>query len=91
LTREGAADVPCGKLLGRPASECGRLCCDDGAHGRGERRRRMLMLATLRLGHAATRPLLPAAGAAFTLKTRAVTERTDGARSQRAALTRRKR
>jgi hypothetical protein len=89
--RQRGRDALWHRLLGRPVSECGRLCCDDGAHGRGKRRRRMLMFATLRLGHAATRPLLPAAGAAFALRTRAVTERTYGARSQRAALTRRKR
>ena len=35
------------RLLGRPASESGTLCHGDGAHGRGDRRRRVLMWATL--------------------------------------------
>jgi hypothetical protein len=35
-------------LLRRPASECGRLCRGAGAHGRGDRRRRVLMLPSLR-------------------------------------------
>ena len=35
---------------GRPASESGILCCVDGAHGRGHRRRRTFMLPTLKRG-----------------------------------------
>jgi hypothetical protein len=36
---------------GGPVSENGRSCCDDGAHGRGERRRRMQRLSTLIVRH----------------------------------------
>jgi hypothetical protein len=35
-------------LLGRPVSECGRLRHGDGGHARGDRRRRVLMLPSLR-------------------------------------------
>src|SRR5882724_4401671 len=37
------------RLLGRPASESGTLCHGDGAHEGGDRYRRVLMLAILRL------------------------------------------
>jgi len=37
------------RLLGRPVSEYGRLCHGDGGHEWSGRRRRALMLATLRL------------------------------------------
>jgi hypothetical protein len=37
----------CHRLVGRPVSESGTLCHGDGAHGRGGRRRRGLMLAIL--------------------------------------------
>jgi hypothetical protein len=36
------------RLLGRPASESGRLRHDEGTHGSGARRRRGLVLPTLR-------------------------------------------
>ena len=36
----GSAALLCRRLLGRPASESGTLCRGDGAHGRGERRRK---------------------------------------------------
>ena len=36
------------RLLQRSASESGLLCRGDGAHGRGARRRRALMLAVLK-------------------------------------------
>jgi len=41
-------DCACG-LLGRPASDNARLRHGDGAHGRGPRSRRLLMLPTLTL------------------------------------------
>jgi len=45
------ADSPgpalCRRLLGRPASEYGRLCHGDGAHDGGARCRRVLMLPTV--------------------------------------------
>ena len=45
---EGVAVIGrCGRLLGRPASESGRLCRGDGTKARGTRRRRALMLAIL--------------------------------------------
>ena len=37
----------CRRLLGRPASESGRLCHGDGTQARGARRRRAFMLAIL--------------------------------------------
>ena len=48
---EHAPGEPClvnwHRLLGRPVSEYGRLCHGDGGHGRGVRRRRVLVLPTL--------------------------------------------
>ena len=38
----------CRRLLGRPASESGRLCHGDGGHEGGDRRRRALMLASMK-------------------------------------------
>src|SRR2546426_6760264 len=35
------------RLLGRPVSEYRTLCQREGAHGRGDRRRRVLVLPTL--------------------------------------------
>jgi hypothetical protein len=45
------------RLLGRMVSESGILCRGDGTHGRGDRRRRMLMLATLFEPHCVTIPI----------------------------------
>jgi hypothetical protein len=47
--REETANALCGiGLLGRPASESGRLCRVDGGHERGDHLRRPFLLTTLR-------------------------------------------
>src|SRR6266852_4727121 len=43
----GSYSALCGRLLGRPASESGRLCHGDGGQARGARRRRAFMLPIL--------------------------------------------
>ena len=50
------------RILGRPASEAGRLCHDDGGHAGGARRRRAVMLPILILSaRAGRRSALPSA------------------------------
>ena len=72
LTRVGSLDPQGGRscalwqrLLGRPASESGRLCHGDGGHAGGARRRRALMLPSMKRLAVSTRDSIPPPGLRF--------------------------